>query len=320
MQFDPGGVMLKPTTENIERAATLLGQGELVAFPTETVYGLGADAGNDRAIAAVYQAKGRPAFNPLIIHFASTEAAEQAVVFDDRARRLAKAFWPGALTMVLNRREGCPVSLLASAGLPTLAVRIPDHPVANALLRQAGCAIAAPSANSSGRISPTAAEHVLEDLGDRVAAILDGGPCGVGIESTVIDLSGERPALLRPGGIAGADIEALIGPLAAAGDGDQAPRSPGMQSRHYAPAIPIRINAESAMAGEALLAFGPGVKNRYVNLSRSGDLREAAANLFAMLHMLDRPGFNGIAVMPVPETGLGIAINDRLRRAAAEKN
>ncbi len=311
--------MLEATPENIAQAAALLNDGKLVAFPTETVYGLGADARDDLAIAAVYDAKGRPTFNPLIIHFADADAAEQAVVFDDRARRLARSFWPGALTMVLSRRDGCAVSRLASAGLDTLAVRVPLHPVAHALLEQSSCPIAAPSANRSGRISPTAAEHVLGDLGDRVAAILDGGPCSVGIESTVVDLSGEMATLLRPGGIPVEEIEAVIGPLLRADSDDHAPKSPGMLSRHYAPSIPIRINAQSANTGEAFLAFGPGVKNRYANLSRTGDLKEAAANLFAMLHMLDQPGFNGIAVMAVPEIGLGIAINDRLRRAAASE-
>ena len=303
--------------QDIAQAAILLKDGKLVAFPTETVYGLGADARNDHAVAAVYDAKGRPTFNPLIIHFADADAAAETVIFDERAKQLAAAFWPGALTLVLKRRDSCLVSLLASAGLDTLAVRVPFHPMAHALLKQAGFPIAAPSANRSGRISPTTAGHVLEDLGDKVAAILDGGPCSVGIESTVIDLSGDAPALLRPGGIATDDIEAVIGPLVIAGSDDHAPKSPGMMSRHYAPAIPIRINADKANTGEALLAFGPGVKSRYVNLSRSGDLKEAAANLFAMLHMLDQPGFNGIAVMPIPEKGLGIAINDRLRRAAA---
>jgi len=309
--------MLEATPENIALAAAFLNEGKLVAFPTETVYGLGADARDDKAVAAIYDAKGRPTFNPLIIHFASLEAAARAVVFDDRAMQLAAAFWPGALTLVLKRRETCPVSLLASAGLDTLAVRVPLHPVAHDLLEKSGIPIAAPSANRSGRISPTIAEHVLGDLGDVVAAILDGGPCSVGIESTVIDLSGDRATLLRPGGISTEEIQAVIGPLATSGTDDTAPKSPGMMSRHYAPAIPIRINAKSANTGEALLAFGPDAKNRYVNLSRSGDLKEAAANLFAMLHMLDQPGFNGIAVMPVPEVGLGIAINDRLRRATS---
>jgi len=309
--------MLEATPENIALAAAFLNEGKLVAFPTETVYGLGADARNDQAVAAIYDAKGRPTFNPLIIHFANLEAAAEAVIFDDRAKKLAAAFWPGALTLVLKRREACPVSLLASAGLDTLAVRVPRHPVAHDLLEQSKIPIAAPSANRSGRISPTIAEHVLGDLGDVVAAILDGGPCSVGIESTVVDLSGDRATLLRPGGISTEELESVIGPLAISGTDDTAPKSPGMMSRHYAPAIPIRINARNANTGEALLAFGPGVKNRYVNLSRSGDLKEAAANLFAMLHMLDQPGFNGIAVMPVPEVGLGIAINDRLRRATS---
>ncbi len=311
--------ILHPANEqSIAAAATALNEGGLVAFPTETVYGLGADATSDGAVAAVFAAKGRPRFNPLIIHFADADAARRAVIFNDHADTLAKALWPGALTLVLPRTKDCPVSLLASAGLDTLAVRVPDHQVAHEFLKACGSPVAAPSANPSGRVSPTTANHVLESLGEAVTMILDGGPCAVGLESTVVDVSGEAPALLRTGGITQGAIEALIGPLLVAGCDDAAPKSPGMMSRHYAPSIPIRINAETANPGEALLGFGPNAPRRSPNLSRSGDLNEAAANLFAMIRMLDQPGMSGIAVMKIPDTGLGIAINDRLRRAASK--
>lgn len=299
----------------IDEAAALLRAGRLVAFPTETVYGLGADATSDEAAAAIFAAKNRPTFNPLIVHFPAAEAAGAAVVFDDRARALADAFWPGAMTLVLPRRSDGPVSLLASAGLDSLAVRVPSHPAARALLRAAGIPVAAPSANRSSSISPTTAAHVAEDLNGRIAMILDGGPCPVGVESTVIDLSTETPALLRPGGIAAEEIEAVIGPLAAPGDGG-APKSPGMLSRHYAPGRPVRLNAEAAEPGEAFLGFGPGAPGATLNLSPSGDLKEAAANFFAMMRELDRDDYIGIAVSPIPRTGLGRAINDRLARAA----
>ncbi|MBL6931999.1 MAG: threonylcarbamoyl-AMP synthase [Rhodospirillales bacterium] len=308
--------ILNASSENIAKAAAIIKAGGLVAFSTETVYGLGADATNDEAIAGIYEAKGRPRFNPLIIHFANTAKVADVVDFNDQAVALADAFWPGALTMVLNRKNNCPISLLASAGLETLAVRVPDHHLAHQFIEQADTPIAAPSANRSGEISPTAAEHVRDSLGDRVDAILDGGPCAVGIESTVVDLSGKIPTLLRPGGIAREDIEAVIGPVDVADGSDDTPRSPGMLSRHYAPSIPIRLNAQREENGEALLAFGPEATPHHANLSPSGDLKEAAANLFAMLRMLDRPTFTGIAVMTVPDKGLGLAINDRLKRAA----
>ncbi len=294
----------------------MIRQGRLVAFSTETVYGLGADATNDDAIAGIYEAKGRPRFNPLIIHFADVEAVASAVNFDDRAAKLARAFWPGALTLVLKRNADCPISLLASAGLDTLAVRVPNHPLAHALIAAANTPIAAPSANRSGEISPTKAGHVLESLGDRVDAVLDGGACAVGLESTVVDVSTDTPTLLRPGGIAREDLEAVIGPLALSDGRDGALRSPGMLSRHYAPSIPIRLNAEEAEPGEALLAFGLDAHDAQANLSPTGDLKEAAANLFAMLRQLDQPEFEGIAVARIPDTGLGVAINDRLKRAA----
>jgi len=318
--------LLAPTTESIAAAAAALRAGSLVAFPTETVYGLGADATDDRAVAAIFAAKDRPSFNPLIIHLADQAAAEALVEMDARARILATHFWPGPLTLVLPRREGCPVSLLASAGLDTLAVRVPRHPVAARLLKAFGRPIAAPSANPSGRLSPTTAAHVAEGLGHRVAMILDDGPTAIGLESTVIDLSGPDARLLRPGGLTAEEIEAVIGPLAGveAGLGAAiAPRSPGMLESHYAPALPLRLEAASVEPDEALLAFGlrvpPGAR-KTLNLSPAGDLTQAAANLFAFLRRLDASGARGIAVMRVPEQGLGRAINDRLRRAAAPRS
>ena len=308
--------ILPATADAIAEAAALIRQGRLVAFPTETVYGLGADATNDNAVAAVFAAKDRPRFNPLIVHFAETAAAAEAGDFDGRATDLARAFWPGALTLVLPRRAGCAVSLLVSAGLDTLAVRVPSHPVARSLLRAAGCPVAAPSANRAGRVSPTTAAHVAESVGGACAAIVDGGPCRVGIESTVVDLSGGTAAVLRPGGVPVEDIEAVVGPLAAAAEAGKRPKSPGMLERHYAPGLPLRLNAVEARPGEALLAFGPGAPEAALNLSPGGDVEEAAANLFAMMRALDRPRFQAIADMPIPEEGLGRAINDRLRRAA----
>ena len=308
--------MTLPTDSAINEAVAALAQGRLVAFPTETVYGLGADSTSDAAVARVYEAKGRPVFNPLIAHVPGLAEAEALVVMPESGRKLARVFWPGPLTLVLKRRDSCPVSLLASAGLDTLAVRVPDHPVAQRLLRAAGRPLVAPSANPSGQLSPTTAAHVREALGDKVQVILDGGACRVGVESTVVDLSGDRPALLRPGGVTSEAIEAIVGPLSSAGEGPL--RSPGQLESHYAPVLPVRLGATEARPGEALLAFGPtagGVRN----LSPSGDLTEAAANLFAFLRALDRPEHSAIAVMPIPEQGLGRAINDRLRRAAAPR-
>jgi L-threonylcarbamoyladenylate synthase len=306
-------------TQASERAVAEAGRrlraGELVAFPTETVYGLGADATNDAAVARVFAVKARPRLNPLIVHVADLAAAEHLARVDARARTLAERFWPGPLTMVLRRREHARLSLLVSAGLDTVAVRAPDHPVAQALLTATGRPIAAPSANVSGRISPTTAAHVAADL-DGVALILDGGACRIGLESTVIDLSGPETVLLRPGGAAVEELEAIVGPIAAAGAGPV--RSPGMLCRHYAPGRPLRLNATDARPGEALLGFGPDAERATLNLSRRGDLLEAAANLFAMLRALDAAlGYTAIAVAPIPEQGLGLAINDRLRRAAA---
>lgn len=314
----------------VERAAALLRGGELVAFPTETVYGLGADARNGRAVAAVFEAKGRPHFNPLICHFPDAAAAFAEVVADDRAHTLADRFWPGPLTLVLPRRPECRVDLLTGAGLDTLAVRVPAHPVALALLRAAAVPVAGPSANRSGQVSPTTAQHVLDGLGGRIAAVLDGGPCEVGVESTVLDLSGPDATLLRPGGVTAEEIEAVIGPVARpqpieALEATATLRSPGMLLSHYAPSLPVRLDARDVAADEALMAFGsplPG-GGAVWQLSEAGDLREAAARLFAGLRWLDaegqRLGLRGIAVMPVPMDGLGAAINDRLERAAAPR-
>ncbi len=302
------------TPENIEKAAALIRSGGLVAFPTETVYGLGCDAANGDAVAAVFEAKARPQFKPLIIHVADASAAAEFVVFNDTASTLAGAFWPGALTLILPRRTGCPVAELAAAGLETLAVRAPDHPVAQTLIRMTGRPIAAPSANRSGRISPTTARHVAADLGNACPMLLDGGRTPLGIESTVIDLCGRMPALLRPGAITEEEIAAHIGPLA-----PLAPLAKTMKKRsaikYPGRRLPLRLDADFAGPGEALLAFGPEAPKGAANLSPTGDLRQAAANLFALLHDLDRPReFSAIAVMPVPDEGLGRAINDRLRR------
>jgi L-threonylcarbamoyladenylate synthase len=311
------------TPADLDRAAALLRDGSLVAFPTETVYGLGADATDDKAVAAIFDAKQRPTFNPLIIHVIDAAAAARLVRFDERAEALAARFWPGPLSLVLPRLADCPVSLLASAGLDSLALRIPGHPLPRALIRAVGRPIAAPSANRSGRVSPTQAEHVLDELDGRIAAVLDGGTCRVGLESTVLDLTTARPRLLRPGGVSLEELQAALGPIEIAGDDDAAPKGPGMLPSHYAPSLPLRLDATKVGPSEALLAFGKGApkgakETRW--LSRSGDLTEAAANLFAALRALDRPDFTAIAVMPIPAQGLGLALNDRLRRAAAPRS
>ena len=307
----------------IEAAARLIREGELVAFPTETVYGLGGDATNERAVAKIFEAKGRPQFNPLISHVLDAGEAKKLVRWNDTAEKLAGRFWPGPLTLVLPRAKDSPIALLATAGLDSAAVRAPAHAMARDLIRAAGRPIAAPSANRSGAVSPTRAEHVKESLGDRVTLILDGGPCTVGLESTVLDLTGAMPTLLRPGGATREAIEAEIGPIAvseALPEGEAPRKSPGQLESHYAPSRPVRLNATSVAPDEALLAFGanpPRGAAATLNLSPAADLTEAAANLFAHLRALDRPGIVRIAVMPVPEKGLGLAINDRLRRAAA---
>lgn len=310
--------------QGIAEAAAMLRDGMLVAFGTETVYGLGGDATNAQAVARIFTAKGRPQFNPLICHYASGTDAFADVIPNAAAQHLAAQFWPGPLTLVLPRRAGSAVQLLAGAGLDTLAVRVPAAPPARALLAQTGRPIAAPSANRSGSVSPTDATHVVAELAGRIDAVIDFGPCIVGLESTVLDLSGERPVLLRPGGIPAAAIIAAIGPITHS-DASTALRAPGMLRSHYAPSLPVRLGATSAAPDEALLAFGRVELPSPVmwNLSETADVTEAAARLFAGLRYLDSAGrtagLRGIAAMPVPETGLGIAVNDRLRRAAAPR-
>lgn len=313
-----------PTPEALLEAADMIRAGKLVAFPTETVYGLGGDATNEKAVAAIYAAKGRPQFNPLIVHVTSRDEARTLVHWCERAEKLAATFWPGPLTFVLPRLENSPVALLASAGLDTIAIRCPAHPVAVALIHAAGRPIAAPSANASGRLSPTEALHVADSLGNNVDMILDGGACRVGLESTVIDLTQDgAPTILRHGGITKEQLEAIIGPVRLALHDDTAPKSPGMLLSHYAPELPLRLNAMTAGTDEAFLTFGPeenfhGGALR-LNLSPSGDLIEAAAHLFAMLRELDQAHFGGIAVAPIPMEGIGAAMNDRLNRAAGPR-
>ncbi len=315
----------------IGAAIACLRDGGLVAFPTETVYGLGADATNGEAVARLYAAKGRPAFNPLIAHVPDLAAARQLAVFDDAAGTLAAAFWPGPLTLVLPKRADCPVSDLATAGLDTIALRVPRHPVAHDLLAAFGRPVVAPSANRSGHVSPTTATHVLADLDGRIDLIIDGGATQVGLESTIVACLGE-PALLRPGGLPRATLEAALGQAFAA-DGDiettvaedDAPLAPGLLASHYAPRAALRLDATSVNAGDALLAFGPDLASgaqdarKILNLSARGDLVEAAAHLFSHLRALDASGARTIAVMPIPHDGLGEAINDRLLRAAAPR-
>jgi len=323
--------ILEANPENIQKAAERLKSGRLVVFPTETVYGLGADATNDRAVASIFAAKERPTFNPVIVHFKNKNDAARAVAFNDKAELLASLFWPGPLTLILPRQAGTDVSLLCSAGLPTLAVRCPAHPVAQQLIKVLGRPVAAPSANKSGALSPTTPQHVMQSLGDNAELILAGGRAAVGLESTVVDMSGDVPVLLRPGAVTPEDLRRHLGEvqveLEASGD---TPKSPGQLLKHYAPETRLRLKAVDVKRGEALLAFGSirfmGIEGggaardlspaARLNLSEQGDLNEAAANLFAMLHQLDRQGFSAIAVMDIPEPGLGLAINDRLRRAA----
>lgn len=322
--------LLRDDPAGIERAAALLRAGGLVAFGTETVYGLGADATSGHAVAAVFDAKGRPHFNPLICHYPNAAAAFAEVEPNDAAHALADAYWPGPLTLVLPRRPSCRVALLAGAGLETLAVRVPAHRAALALLRAFGGPVAAPSANRSGEVSPTTAEHVLDGLRGRVAAVVDSGPCAVGVESTVLDLTGAQPFLLRPGGVPVEAIEAVAGPVGrgitpADAERTRTLRSPGLLVSHYAPRLPVRLGADRAAADEALLAFGPAAPGAgaIYQLSATRDLTEAASRLFAGLRWLDaegtRLGLARIAAMPVPRDGLGVAINDRLERAAAAR-
>jgi L-threonylcarbamoyladenylate synthase len=310
----------------VAAAARHLASGGLVAFPTETVYGLGADATNPAGVARLYQAKGRPSFNPLIAHVGDIGAARLIARFDATAMRLAEAFWPGPLTLVLPKTRDCPVADLATAGLDTIAIRVPAHPLAREILRAFGGPVVAPSANLSGHVSPTTAAHVQTDLAGRIDLIVDGGAVEVGVESTIIGCFDE-PMLLRPGGLPRGEIERVLGRLLAHPPHDPdgvscQPLAPGMLASHYAPRTRVRLNAEDVEPGEALLAFGshtvPGVDAAaaVMNLSANGDLAEAAANLFGYLRALDVSGARAIAVMPVPLHGLGEAINDRLRRAA----
>ena len=314
----------------IGEAARILASGGLVAFPTETVYGLGADATNAAAVAKLYAAKGRPAFNPLIAHVADAAAARRLAIFDAAADTLARAFWPGPLTLVLPKAPSCPVADLATAGLDTIAVRVPAHRIARALIAAFDRPVVAPSANRSGHVSPTTADHVMADLADRVDLVLDGGPTSVGVESTILACLGDSVTLLRPGGVPRDAIERALGrkvdeAQVSAEDGE-APLAPGMLASHYAPRAMLRLDATEVRPGEALLAFGPhvppGAERAALtfNLSARGDLVEAAANLFSHLRELDRAGVARIAVTPIPRDGLGEAINDRLARAAAPRS
>ncbi|MDX2201992.1 MAG: L-threonylcarbamoyladenylate synthase [Hyphomicrobiaceae bacterium] len=313
-------IILEATPANIAAAARRLRSGGLVAMPTETVYGLAADATNAGAVAAIFASKGRPRFNPLIAHVPSVEAVAPHAVMTATASRLARAFWPGPLTLVLARAEGSPVCDLVTAGLPTIAMRVPSHPVARALLEAADVPVAAPSANLSGRVSPTLAAHVAADLADCDVLVLDGGAAEAGLESTVVDASGDAALVLRLGAIARADLEHVLGhPIGVATGEPGQPSSPGMLARHYAPATPLRLNARAPEPGEAWLCFGaigPRSWQPGVNLSPAADLVEAAANLFAALRALDAAGAKAIAVAPIPAEGLGEAINDRLHRAS----
>ncbi|MFD2740225.1 L-threonylcarbamoyladenylate synthase [Sulfitobacter aestuarii] len=307
--------ILRPDAPGLAEAAALLRAGRLVAFPTETVYGLGADARNGQAVAGIYAAKGRPSFNPLIVHLADPEEARRYVRWNDAAEILASAFWPGPLTLVLPLRAGHGLSSLVTAGLDSLALRVPEHENARRLLKAFDGPLAAPSANPSGRISATSAAHVLTGLDGKIAAILDDGPCTVGLESTIIGLTGSRPSLLRAGGLPPEALEAALGAAPDVVSGAEI-IAPGQLQSHYAPAAAVRLDAQVARKGEALLGFGH--MDCTLNLSPGGDLTEAAANLFEYLHRLDalqKP----IAVAPIPDHGLGRAINDRLRRAAAPR-
>lgn len=311
--------MIVPATDaNIARAAEALAAGRLIVMPTETVYGLACDAANPSAVARVFEAKGRPRFNPLIAHVADLAAAEREADLPEPALRLAARFWPGPLTLVAPRRAGAMTAELACAGLTTIALRAPSHPVARALLAAFGKPMAAPSANRSGRVSPTTAAHAEAELGDAVDLILDGGPSAHGLESTIVGFGGGAPVLLRPGAVAREEIEAIIGPLNAPQAGTIA--APGMLTSHYAPQAALRLNAAQPAPGETYLGFGPGAPPDALNLSPGGDLTEAAANLYAHLRTLDAAGATTIAVAPIPESGLGEAINDRLRRAAAPRH
>ncbi len=302
----------------ISKAVQVLQDGGLVAFPTETVYGLGADATQDHAVAKVYAAKGRPQFNPLISHVADIDAALALGKFDPLSEKLARALWPGPLTLVVPRADDCPVSLLASAGLDTIAIRVPSHPLALELLRAFGKPVVAPSANPSGQLSPTSAQHVRNNLGDKVDIILDGGACAVGVESTVVRVMDDGPYLLRVGGIAREELSDFLGRQVMTPTRFDELHAPGQLASHYAPRASLRLDAAAPDAGEIYLGFGPYANGPW-SLSQSGNLVEAAANLFRMLHDIDALHPNAIAVAPIPNVGLGEAINDRLKRATAPR-
>lgn len=316
-------VVLSPTPRGLRAAAGLLRAGELVAFPTETVYGLGADARSDSAVARIYAAKGRPGFNPLIVHVADAADAGEIAVLDGPARALADRFWPGPLTLVLPRRDTSGLAERVTAGLATVAVRVPAHSLARDLLAAFGAPLAAPSANPSGRVSATSAAHVLDGLRGRLAAVIDGGACPVGVESTIVGFSGETAVLLRPGGIPEETIEATLGQPLGRREGSGI-TAPGQLASHYAPAVAVRLDADAPHAGELWLGFGPGPDAPGLNLSADGDLTEAAVNLFAHLRTLDArasaEGATGIAVARIPREGVGRALNDRLARAAAPRD
>jgi len=307
-------VTLLASPEQLKKALHILRKGELIGLPTETVYGLAADATQDLAVASIYDKKKRPTFNPLIIHGFSSEVFKSHVIWNEKAEALAQAFWPGPLTLVLPRLSTSSVSLLASAGLDSLAVRAPNHPIALALLKEFGNLLAAPSANPSGKVSPTQAIHVKADFPDLF--VLEGGDTAVGLESTIVDLTSNLPLLLRPGGIPQEEIERVIGALGT--PSQESIKAPGMMKSHYAPECPLRLNASEPLENEAYIAFGPTPYEgtHILNLSQKKDLTEAAANLFKMMRLLDQPNFQGIAVAPIPLTGLGMALNDRLQRAA----
>jgi L-threonylcarbamoyladenylate synthase len=309
--------------DSINKAAKLLLEGNVVAFPTETVYGLGAIATNDTAIAKIYEVKQRPNFNPLIVHIESLSKAQQLGVLSNDALKLAAAFWPGPLTIVTNKQKNCDIALLATAGLSTIALRVPAHPVAQNLLHTVGKPLAAPSANPSGLLSPTTSDHVKTCLGDKISFILEGAPAEIGIESSIIDCTEDTPQLLRPGFITIDQIKSII-PNFSDTNQNHSIKAPGALKHHYAPQLPIRLNAQAAIkANEAFIAFGPNIPKGYVkviNLSLAGDLIEAASKLFSALHQLDQPQYSGIAVATIPNEGIGFAINDRLKRAAATQN
>ncbi len=317
MQADQKPQRVISGSKGLQRARLAIQAGDIVAFSTETVYGLGADATNNQAVAKIFKTKGRPRFNPLIVHVLNENDAKRLVSWNAAANKLSRAFWPGPLTLVLPRLPGSKVSFLASAGLDTLAIRVPSHNLARKLLSSTNCPIAAPSANKFGRMSPTTALHVDEEFGPELTLILDGGPCALGLESTVVDLTTKRPVLLRPGSITNEEIGTVIGPIATATQHSKI-KSPGMLDRHYAPKASLRLNVNAPVDGEVLVGFGPLAPDGAVNLSPAGDLLEAATNFFSTLRELDSAGNKKLAIMPIPTSGLGFAINDRLKRAASD--